>query len=1075
MSNPLGLIQILCGPVDESISGFSAPPGTFVSAVNASIARDGTYEPRKGFDGIFMDSDISRPRKVFSFGGTLLQTTGRIVSQWTGTVWSETHGDVYFWKQVGEIGNAYLKDRAEFTRWTSEYPVEPIESVDVIASTEGPSFRVALFKAGYGASAGFDRFQWEARGIESNAIIGSGTLDIKSSTVPKLVSLGSSAYVFYQSGNDLYGARMRFLVSPTLAWAAAIRLVVEVGLWDVCSSQNATTGRIFVVCNEGTASPAGKLYRFDEALTQTHVVNHDLIDTCVCCTADVSFDRVATAYGYDDRGIVIRAGAFDHDNLTTVITPGTAYTPTKLVGPIALTMITSTRWMGWHGEYIPREYCRESPAPTWGAGYGAAPSKLRPAVVAWESNGSAPASHYSTTWHVLLTSRAWNWDSCGYVVVTYARPFVKSSEAVAMPSWVGSYIDANTWVFRWDDASNRGKAVTTLNLMSCPPDLLFGQHQVSLDYGTNAGGDSVLRVSTAICRSPYALSLPQTDRQFSVGLDVVTIECGGRERGIPYRWQDNAIFDGGTPMVWDGRTIGEAGCLLPPRICEDIAETADAGGFALGQKFSFVAVYRRVDSNGRVYNSAVSQPVQHTMAAAGYFDNLYVDTMTGTWFEEVQQPVAGTPSLYDTTNADGWWIDVYRTTNNGSTYYWCFSIPHDPSQEKMLCDYTLSGTGSNINVSDAVLATHQELYTSGNVLANYPPESCRALSVHQNRIYWVPDSAPWTIRAGKLHVAGESPTWSTLAFEVSSVAKDEIVGLGSLGQRLYVLRDNSIDVLIGLGPNDTGEGNDWQELVTIAAVGCDAQRAVLETPNGLFFGAPNGWVYGIGQDGSVAHIGKPVLESTEGRRIECASYVQNERAVLFLSGDGATCKTLVYWPSVNQWTEWVIPDGKTSPATMIPTWCSTFDGSLLVSSNMGAYLQRASSRQDPGAAVYVTMTLTTAWMSPGGVQGQATLGRVGLLSSYSSACSATLAIQYDYAATNVTSVSWDASAIASIVSGQRVQLGAIGESLQISQSFRLIYGVSCTNTSGYGIRLHGITAEVQADQGLGRIPTASMR
>jgi hypothetical protein len=1037
MANPVGLVQIPCGPVDENQSSFLAPPGTFASAINASIARDGTYEPRKGFQEIEQTSPGNDAQKAFGFQGQLYKTEGVYLRRFVATAGT--------WKTLGQLGNAYISRKREFAKGLITQTLSDYDAVDVdIYRMHAwvPEIKIA----------GAGKIYWELREIATDGVVTSGSFDGDS---VRLCVLGRAVYAVYNFGTALSIAKMDTSVT-TPAWGAAVVVTSKYeGPFDACTDSILAAGHIFVAYTDNPtgAAAVGNLSRYSDAVVLEETRTTDVFLRSIGVCANGSDDIVALVYGRDlgGAGRQVWTAAYQAGTLSAVeLTPEPVAILVGDIGRIA-THYRSTAnrwWFAWEEQST--------------ASYTMSPN--RPAVYAreWSTGGTISASS-QTTYHVGITSRPWEWDSNIYIVLGYQQP------TSTIATYTDTYVDANHWVVKYEIGSltypPEPVAVVTLPLFSHPrmSKLIGGSGgdpnlrpcNVTAATATSSVGDTVQRVVVSLPSAANGGAAPAySTRAWIDGLTTYDFEIGGRERGIPYRWQDTIMFDGGTPMFFDGDVVREAGFLIPPRV--DNSNTAGTT-FSPGQVRYYRAIYRIVDARGRVHLSAPSQPNLQTTSAGAFDTVVRVDSCPCTYSRDLVPPLSIT-------------ADVYRTTDTGSVYYYVNSVILNSS-----------GAYSNFTdtTSDTALVSAQRLPTTGGILSNYPPSSCRAMCVHLNRIYWVPDGDPWTVQAGKIYVQGEGPTWATTDWVIGGIARDEIKALASIGQRLYVLRADSVDVLVGVGPGDTGANNDWQDLVTVATVGCAGQKTVVETPSLTMWATDYGWIYGVDQAGQIGHYGKQLLDTTSGVKVQSATWVADERAIVFALYPSTLA---VFWPHVQQWTTWTFSrDFGGTPTTVTPEWVSTFPDlttgadRLLVSSRAGIWWQRTISRADPGAGTYVTMTLTTAWMSPGGVQGQATLGRVGLLSSYSSACSATLAIQYDYAATNVTSVSWDAAAIASIVSGQRVQLGAIGESLQISQSFRLIYGVSCTNTSGYGIRLHGITAEVQADQGLGRIPTASMR
>ncbi len=446
--------------------------------------------------------------------------------------------------------------------------------------------------------------------------------------------------------------------------------------------------------------------------------------------------------------------------------------------------------------------------------------------------------------------------------------------------------------------------------------------------------------------------------------------------------QSSLFMAGACPVVYDGGRVHEAGYNFYP-------ETSYLSG-GVGAVFSFVLVYEWQDSNGKLWRSGPSVPVQGLLAAT----TLKIAPMLLT---DKQGPQgASTNGTRDAIKIVG-----YRTTNAGTVYYREGYINNRVSDGTS----TLSDTYTFGALADNVLITGEILYTAGGALEDEVFSASSICCTHQRRIFTVRQEnqsfVQYTNEADDQFIAvGTSEIYRIpVPPEGGSV-----VGLASMDSNLVIFCQHRIYFIAGDGPNRLGAQNGYSlpQLCSgkLGMLGGCADSIAL-TPEGLWFMSSAGGLRLLnrglqismegGENGSNAYLGRESdgLIPTSFTRVRSASIDAKSQIRWYFSGS----IIVAYDYQQQVWSRFTNHDssgGVTSARGLF--WHS--DGNSLYSTGESAGGQDVTTD--------TTQVAETAWIALGDVQGFQRIYKLMLLGQAMSTCAVDLAVGYDYDETWIT-------------------------------------------------------------------------
>lgn len=344
---------------------------------------------------------------------------------------------------------------------------------------------------------------------------------------------------------------------------------------------------------------------------------------------------------------------------------------------------------------------------------------------------------------------------------------------------------------------------------------------------------------------------------------------------------------GGSLSTYDGIGCVEHGFYLFPEGV-GVTVTAGASGVTVGSH-QFVVVYEWIDNAGQRHQSAPSIPQTPslTFTAGNLVATLHIPTLQMT-----QKPDAR--------------IVVYMTQANGTIFYRVNTYAGNIVVGGLLNDKTSAFITTTIASSDAEIGANEILYTQptqGNaVLPNSSPPPCKALAVHQGRLFTDVSDNPFAFRySQQLTTTPAGPVGLQFNESLGGVLDSTsggIVAISTLDEKVIFLCQRKLYVVYGTGPNSTGSYNNYSDPQLIPTdVGCTERNSVLKMPNGIIFKTPNGW-YLLGRDLTVKDISNAV-QAYDGNSVSGALLLEDRQQCRFTSRQGPT---LVYSYDIGEWS-----------------------------------------------------------------------------------------------------------------------------------------------------------------------------
>jgi hypothetical protein len=424
----------------------------------------------------------------------------------------------------------------------------------------------------------------------------------------------------------------------------------------------------------------------------------------------------------------------------------------------------------------------------------------------------------------------------------------------------------------------------------------------------------------------------------------------------------NNHLSGGFISEFDGVDLLENGFHTPPRM----PSLNVSGGSALTGTFSYVLVAKHADKNGQVTRSAPSNA-----SSTGAITS-----------KDVVITLTTTPFGVRSKNCS---IEIYRTTNGGSVYYYVNEVAVDMYSGSTIALFTDTA-------SDAVISTNAILYTAGNILANDPSPACTFLFSGGNRLFAVGLEDENEIAYSKKKLLGESVAFSDffrIRFDTAQFSTTGgCVAGGYLDGKVIIFKSNSIFYFTGDGPNETGAGNTFTDPELISSdTGCTDPRSVVLTPIGLFFKGAKG-IYLLDRGLSVKYIGSSV-EEFNSYNVTSACHIDEKNHVIFslLSSNTNQKYQLCYDYFTEQWS--VFTNLRALDADVL-------DGDHVVLDSALKAPQRQSGTDFLDNSTGYAMKVVTPWIKVSGIQDYGRIWKAYVLGRFKSAHTLIVKACYDY-------------------------------------------------------------------------------
>lgn len=367
----------------------------------------------------------------------------------------------------------------------------------------------------------------------------------------------------------------------------------------------------------------------------------------------------------------------------------------------------------------------------------------------------------------------------------------------------------------------------------------------------------------------------------STGLTQLTFTPNADHSIVRKQLGQQTFFAGGNIATYDGGGIVEHGFPYWPETPQ-LTATATTGTGTTAGVHQLCFVYEWIDGAGQRHQSAPSIPQSVTTAGA----NLNATAVVPTQLLSQKQGIT---------------IVGYMTAAAGLIFY-RFTDPLAPTLNTLA-----AGTVTVIaNINDANLVGNELLYTqpdqAGTTLANLAPGPCRAMCVHQNRLFVDVADMPLQYRYSQQQIQGVGLQFSDALGGSVDSNSGGIVGFEALDEKVILFCRNRPYVIYGSGPNASGGFNQYSDPQEIPSdVGCSEAHSILRVPQGIIFKSVKGW-YILGRDLQVRDIGDGVA-AYDANPVSSAVMLQSERSCCFASSSGTH---LVFDYMNEQWSTYYL-------------------------------------------------------------------------------------------------------------------------------------------------------------------------
>lgn len=469
---------------------------------------------------------------------------------------------------------------------------------------------------------------------------------------------------------------------------------------------------------------------------------------------------------------------------------------------------------------------------------------------------------------------------------------------------------------------------------------------------------------------------------YGYGAAAVSVAFGDTANAYQRAQLANEVHaNGGVLQMYDGQNVVEHGFLVYPAF---INVSLGAGGGLSAGTYQALAVYEWMDGQGQVHRSTPGVPVSFT-ATAG------------------QAATYSVPML-SLTQKTGVVIQIYRTLVNGSVFFQETNF----NAQGSLFNNPLAAAASWVDTqSDVAIEGNPTLYTTGGVLDNSSCAPAGAMVVHRNRLFVV-DPTTGQIWFSKQVIAPAPVEFS--GFQVLNIdpGGGYPTALGSLDDKLIVWKADRVFMVLGQGPDATGNQNDFTDAIPVSTdTGCTAPKSITVVPRGIIYQSPKG-IYLLDHALNVTYIGAPLeglLFSGLGVASITSGVLMSEVTQVRFgvpSGFGGHTLCFIYDYALGQWYSSSLNGHDKSIDA-----CNV-DGAYfnLTDTGLGVIEEQDGGTVDP-FGLSILQSLTTGWIKVAGLQGFQRVYQMLMLGTGGG--SLDVSVAYDYDPTIVDVIQIDAA------------------------------------------------------------------
>lgn len=439
------------------------------------------------------------------------------------------------------------------------------------------------------------------------------------------------------------------------------------------------------------------------------------------------------------------------------------------------------------------------------------------------------------------------------------------------------------------------------------------------------------------------------------------------------------MYDGYLPVEHNFFLWPDIAPTAPPNpINSAVAAWSATGGSMAAQPdgatntnaYYYQYVYEWTDNQGNAFRSAPSIPIAVTTTGA---------LSTGSVVHLI-------PTLRLTMKtANPVKVVIYRWSVTLQNYYQVTSIT-----SPLLNSTTTDSVTYTDTLADATILGNNLIYTTGGVIEDVNAPGSDLITLFDTRL-WLVDAEDRNLLWFSKQVIEATPVEMSdlLTLYVPPTTATQgttgpIKSIAPMDDKLIIGKQNALFYVNGSGPDNTGANNQYSQPIFItSSVGCENQKSIVLTPQGLMFQSDKGiWLLGRGLDTS--YIGAPVQDFTTGATVLSAVNVPETNQVRFTLDTGIT---LMYDYFYDQWATF----------TGVPCVSSCiFDGFHTFINSSGAVFQELPSRYLDGS-VPVLSKFRTGPLRVGDLQNYQRAYFFYFLGQFVSPHKLYVKIYYDYA------------------------------------------------------------------------------
>lgn len=836
------LLQIGFLNVNEDDDPKAQPPGTMIRADNCQMDKGRVLKKRQGTTSL---------AKTILGGGSIAAGV-RLLARGTSTMMTD---GITAYSYVESLGSWQAIDRPPAWRATKRTLVDATRSVNAVDIAVSGDFVISLFTTSgiTGLFYKVESLSTGARIVPDTVLLAAGFL--ASIGAPRVLVSGTKAYLFVSGGGG-----------TVAVWVLDLTTFAVSSLTNLFTDGTTAPTKYDVVIGTPTAGVPTLYVAYELAAgtNRTKVASFTLSTLAPVATA--------TVLGTTDIAIAITFGVLAQKvsivySTTTSGATKVASFPTNLgstAGPDNLISLTS--------EYV---FVAENDATnlivgrTSNDGAGGAADRLTTVLCAVAAGHGQVATSERITFGVYAVSQPWSVASRWYAsVLTWVHPYsVTSPDPIAQVSSAVVEIETTASITGAQDSTHPHVA-TLENYTGWPSPSSYAAHPAIV-------GDGRVLLAAAY-RNREAASYAD---QPAVGWSMYTLQAstGDTFRSAPLN--ASSLVASAAPAWNDGDTLMPYSFACAPQI---LSVSAAAGGAVVAGVYSYVVTYAWRDAAGVLHRSAPSFPKKGTTATTNL--SLVVKVSTSA-LSAKQRTLAAAQS------ANPIMLELWRTTIGGTGPHYRLTV--EPAfgvlfNDVRAADVSFTDVKSDASIADnttpvIALAAQAQLYTDTGELANIPPPAFITNVTHAGRLVGIgPDlRTVWPSKDSKLDptVAPGFNEAFTIAF-----AKDKSA-LASLDDRLIVYGPDSVDIVSGDGPDETGAGG-WDVRAMQTDVGCIEPRSVAVAPMGSLFRSTRGLEM-IDRGLNLSWVGADIQDTLAlYPNITSAVLVETEREVRFTCDNG---------------------------------------------------------------------------------------------------------------------------------------------------------------------------------------------